>query len=117
MRKLRLVLDNLLVESFDTTGTGAPRGTVVGEQCSCGGTCVGQATCGHTCAYTCDDPTCPACPTCAASCNGTCDACGSYDSCGDTCFATCGDTCFATCGYSCMQCPNTSAAFPCYIDP
>jgi hypothetical protein len=76
--KLKLNLEQLSVESFDTTSVEKQRGTVVGEQCTCWtrcgqNTCPGCPTCDNTCAYTCDDATCPACPTCAASCNGTCD--------------------------------------------
>jgi hypothetical protein len=85
MNKLKLHLDELAVESFDTTATAKEKGTVFGEQCTCytNCTCPGCPTCDHTCAYTCDDATCPACPTCAASCNGTCQYCGeSYDYCG-----------------------------------
>lgn len=92
MKKLRLDLDELEVESFDTRGGAREKGTVVGEQCSCGGTCYPQATCPQTCAYTCDDPTCAyTCDdaTCPASCNGTCA--------GHTCWETCGGTCYDTC--------------------
>ena len=88
MAKLKLHLDDLEVESFDTRGVEKEKGTVVGEQCSCGGTCYPQATCPGTCAYTCDDPTCPyTCDdaTCANSCDGTCA--------GATCFTRCIDTC------------------------
>ena len=71
MRKLRLQLDDLLIESFDTTPVQKAKGTVFGEQCTCPTQC-----------------TCPGCPTCAASCNGTCDA-----SCNGTCAASCNGTC------------------------
>ena len=79
--KLLLRLDDLLVDSFDTTAPQKPKGTVFGEQCTCytNCTCPGCPTCvntcGATCAYSCDDY------SCAASCNGTCGA--------------------ATCEYSC----------------
>lgn len=91
MRKLRLSLDTLCVESFDT-GAGAGRGTVrgnfvdaggviresdpwtcAGDPVSCGGSC--DATCGRSCDATCD-----------RSCNGTCQG-GSCDTC---LFVTCG---------------------------
>jgi hypothetical protein len=108
MNKLKLDLEELSVESFDTTP--APRregGTVFGQQCTCYTQC-----------------TCPGCPTCDASCNGTCGGtcAGSCDAscngtCGGTCAAscdgTCGgserwETCGATCGeYSCFYNPNT----------
>jgi hypothetical protein len=77
--KLKLNLEQLSVDSFDTTETEKPKGTVFGEQCTCYTNC-----------------TCPGCPTCDASCNGTCVA-----SCNGTCAASCYGTCGATCGYSC----------------
>jgi hypothetical protein len=55
MKKLTLELENLVVESFDTSFIHRPQGTVFGEQ----GT--RQSAC-----------TCPGLATCAASCNGTC---------------------------------------------
>ncbi|HEX8317077.1 hypothetical protein [Longimicrobium sp.] len=68
--KLKLNLDELTVDSFDTTKNEAKTGTVFGEQCTCYTNC-----------------TCPGCPTCDASCNGTCDA-----SCNGTCDASCNGT-------------------------
>jgi hypothetical protein len=91
MNKLKLSLEALAIESFDTTCTVREKGTVVGEQAT--NTCPGCPTCAATCAYTCDDATCPQCPTCAASCNGTCQ--------GATCFETCGASCWDTC----RRCP------------
>ncbi len=91
MNKLKLRLENLSVESFDTTPTQKAKGTVFGEQCTCytNCTCPGCPTCDNTCAYTCDDATCPACPTCGAdTCGDTCDA-SCYDTCGFTCYDTC----------------------------
>lgn len=86
--KLTLNLDDLSVDSFDTTVTEKQKGTVFGEQCTCYTQC-----------------TCPGCPTCDASCNGTCYAScnGTCDvSCNGTCAGTCGDTCYDTCGgYTC----------------
>ncbi|HEX6911474.1 MAG TPA: hypothetical protein VF142_13805 [Longimicrobium sp.] len=79
--KLKLNLDELNVDSFDTTKSERPKGTVFGEQCTCYTNC-----------------TCPGCPTCDASCNGTCDA-----SCNGTCDASCNGTC-ASCGDSCDWC-------------
>jgi hypothetical protein len=82
--KLTLKLEDLLVDSFDTTTTQKAKGTVFGEQCTCYTNC-----------------TCPGCPSCYESCNGTC---------GDTCPATCAytcddvscaDTCWETCDYTC----------------
>ena len=80
-KKLRLDLEDLSVESFDTTPSEHRReGTVFAQQCTCYTNC-----------------TCPGCPTCDASCNGTC---------GGTCNGTCGEntcaaSCYGTCDYSC----------------
>ena len=52
--KLKLNLDELAIDSFDTHDAREPNGTVFGEQCTCYTQC-----------------TCPGCPTCYASCNGT----------------------------------------------
>ena len=103
--KLKLNLDQLSVESFDTTLTERPKGTVFGEQCTCytNCTCPGcptcDATCPQTCVNTCDDP----------SCAGSCDASACYGTCGEyTCALTCEDTCrprlcgsYNSCGYIC----------------
>lgn len=86
MKKLRLQPDDLRVESFRTTGPGAPGGTVVGQQCTCptNCTCPGQWTCG--------DVTCAAQATCVdETCADTCD--------NFTCLATCGfSNCETRCG-------------------
>jgi hypothetical protein len=75
--KLKLNLDDLTVDSFDTIRPVPKPGTVFGEQCTCYTQC-----------------TCPGCPTCDASCNGTCG-----DTCPNTCAYTCDDaSCGATCG-------------------
>jgi hypothetical protein len=86
MKKLRLRLDDLRIDSFQTTQAEQPEGTVFGEQCTCHTQC-----------------TCPGCPTCYASCNGTCDAScnGSCNCSGDTCNASCFGTCEETCDNSC----------------
>jgi hypothetical protein len=84
MKKLKL--DDLSVETFDTTAAAKEKGTVFGEQCTCYTQC-----------------TCPGCPTCA----GTCPA---DPSCADTCWDTCDNfTCIATCGFSNCEtrCGNT----------
>lgn len=102
MKKLRLELENLAVESFDTSAGDRPRGTVVGEQC----TCPGAQTCAATCYLTCDDASCPG----GQSCGG--------QSCLDTCgHVTCDYTCRNSCGGTCRltQCQNT--IHPCYIEP
>lgn len=97
MNKLKLDLDQLTVESFDTNASGITRrGTVRGHSDSCFLT-----DCQFTCADTCN--------TCGASCGG---GCGSGYSCGGTCGGTCVDpscnTCFTNCEQvSCgvIQCP------------
>jgi hypothetical protein len=77
--KLMLNLEDLTVDSFDTTTPQKAKGTVFGEQCTCYTQC-----------------TCPGCPTCYASCNGTC---------GDTCAGTCAYTCDdASCAGTCDGC-------------
>jgi hypothetical protein len=85
MRKLKLELDGLAVESFDTLpGRDTRRGTVEAfitgpnTTCfeynetyapTCAATCASCAgdtcafTCGATCNYTCDDPSCVTCLT------------------------------------------------------
>jgi hypothetical protein len=93
MKKLRLELDRLRVETFELAAPGAASGTVAGHDSATGpeepdtivSTCdcpptAGQATCGNpTCAWTC---TCP----------GTSVTCGEY-----TCNHTCPDSCYV-CG-------------------
>ena len=64
--KLSLNLNELRVDTFDTTVARKGKGMVFGEQCTC------WTNCGQN--------TCPGCPTCDASCNGTC-----YVSCNGTC--------------------------------
>ena len=85
--KLKLDLETLAVDSFDTANETAENGTVFGEQCTCWTNC-----------------TCPGCPSCDASCGGTCDA-----SCNGTCYeqtcANCGTggyTCLRTCGQTAL---------------
>jgi hypothetical protein len=99
MKKFRLELDDLRIDSFSTTPSQTPTGTVFGEQCTCYTNC-----------------TCPGCPTCDASCNGTCAA-----SCNGTCDATCdcpGDTmdnsCAGTCGDGCGYTEAGYATFGAY---
>ena len=98
MNKLKLALDDLHVDTFQTTPVEAPKGTVFGEQCTCYTNC-----------------TCPGCPTCDASCNGTCDA-----SCNGTCDASCNGTCNLTC--DAIQCGTWDASCdgmscPTSVDP
>lgn len=85
--KLKLNLDQLTVESFNTTRGGPKEGTVYGEQCTCytNCTCPGcpscDATCENTCNYTCDDATCVGC-TDGYSCFDT--DCGCVETCQQT---------------------------------
>jgi hypothetical protein len=82
VNKLKLQLDDLGVESFDTTCVVQEKGTVMGEQVAC--TCYTQCTC----------PGCPTCVnTCAATCAYTCDDYTCAASCGGSCGASCWDTC------------------------
>jgi hypothetical protein len=81
--KLKLRLDDLQVDTFQTTPVQKQKGTVFGEQCTCWTNC-----------------TCPGCPTCDASCNGTCGA-SCNGTCGDSCYGSCAWTCEYTCEYSC----------------
>ena len=93
MNKLRLDLEDLSVESFDTTPAArAENGTVFGQQCTCYTqcTCPGCPTCDASCNGTCGG-------TCAASCNGTCG-----DTCAGSCYGSCDDTCGGTCGHTCQ---------------
>ena len=77
MAKLRLDLDELSVESFDTAARAEEKGTVFGEQCTCYTNC-----------------TCPGCPSCDETC---------ADTCGASCLETC-VTCDPTCrDYSCWD--------------
>jgi hypothetical protein len=93
MNKLKLHLEDLRIDSFQTTSGEKPEGTVFGEQCTCYTQC-----------------TCPGCPTCDASCNGTCDATCDV-SCNDTC-ASCAVTCYASCGAA--TCHASCEAATCY---
>jgi hypothetical protein len=87
--KLTLSLEDLSVDSFDTTGTQKARGTVFGEQCTCYTQC-----------------TCPGCPTCYASCNGTCGGTCGENTCAASCNGTCGTpTADYSCNYTDCGCP------------
>jgi hypothetical protein len=104
MKKIRLDLDTLSIESFDTMVTPEERGTVQGHippdtyarYCSDGTTCY------DSCDYCSGYVSCNAseCGTCATNC-GTCYA----TDCG-TCYdATCGQTYCGTCDpYCCCTC-------------
>jgi hypothetical protein len=85
MGKLRLELDQLTVDSFDTSVAQAEKGTVFGEQCTCytACTCPGCETCDHT---ACNQETCQTCQTCQGqgySCDPSCNelSCGGGHTC------------------------------------
>jgi hypothetical protein len=101
MRKLKLHLEDLRIDSFTTTPAEKPKGTVFGEQCTCYTQC-----------------TCPGCPTCYASCNGTCDA-SCNGSCGASCDASCGGTCDYACEYTAAgdTCDYTCSGYATTPDP
>ncbi|HWK89445.1 MAG TPA: hypothetical protein VNP72_05595 [Longimicrobium sp.] len=124
--KLRLDLDQLQVESFDThPGEAQKRGTVHGHQQYCYYCCCYPCCCGGGTAMTgCGQNTCQAScnGTCYASCNGTCDA-----SCNGTCGATCDySACYGSCDYTCDGCTmydgtcrgyGTCGIYPCRAIP
>ena len=95
MNKLKLKLDDLRVDTFQTTPAPKEKGTVFGEQCTCYTQC-----------------TCPGCPTCDASCNGTCDA-----SCNGTCDASCNGTCGWTCDFGCQTWDASCDGYTCPTSP
>ena len=96
MKKLKLNLDEIKVESFETSSHSFTQGTILAQGAETEGA---VDTCYEYCltqAQTCD-------PSCGPSCNT---ACG--QSCIGTCPATCGVTCATcenqnTCDYSCQQ--------------
>lgn len=98
MKKLKLELDDLQVESFQTARAEPRRGTVRGNipptwnctdyvDCTWDFGCETEVvSCNGSCNGSCAD-------TCWGSCNGTCGG-----SCGGTCEASC-----ASCDYSCYE--------------
>lgn len=83
--KLTLNLEQLTVDSFQTTVAEKPKGTVFGEQCTCytNCTCPGcptcDDTCPNTCAYTCDDASCGySCAESGCDCSINATRCGGY---------------------------------------
>ena len=89
MNKLRLQLDDLKVDTFDTTAAQEAKGTVFGEQCTC------QTQC-----------TCPGCPSCGDTCPQTCA--------GMSCDHTCDNSCiYGTCEQTCENYPY---AQPCTLN-
>jgi hypothetical protein len=85
MKKLSLKLDELLVESFDTTASPRRRGTAFAYDSDTGQPCANTEA-GHTCDTTCYQIDCGCTGyngTCDVSCNGTCNGQG------DTCVYGC----------------------------
>lgn len=105
MNKLKLRMDDLRVESFETLARGADaRGTVRGHEPSvhCSNTCTANPDC--TLEFMCE--TYGDC-TLAGSCEGTCGR-----SCDNTCQVSCGGTCDVTCGscyYTVCGCQSDGA--------
>ena len=83
MKKMKLHLDDLQIDSFSTTPV--RRSNV--EPCS-----------QHSTVQSC---TCPGCPTCDASCNGSCGGASCIDTCAASCYGTCDVSCNGTCDYTC----------------
>ena len=93
MKKLKLELDDLRVDTFDTSFATRAKGTVFGEQCTCYTNC-----------------TCPGCPSCDDTCANTCQ--------GISCDYTCDQSCIeGTCVNSCHNYPDnvtcTAVGFHC----
>src|SRR5687768_9291815 len=101
MHKLKLDLDQLTVESFDTNpDESAQRGTVEAHSHACVSpfeTCAALGCPTGTC-----DASCATCATCV-SCYGTC-----Y-----TCANTCGDSCYGTCVSCLTECEPVSCVYHC----
>jgi hypothetical protein len=100
MKKLKLNLDDLKVESFQTLPSMNKKGTAHGhlppsiEEID-----------------TCFGPSCRICPT-DLTCYNTCEA-----TCANTCPDTCANTCPATCGYSCGGGCPTEVGISCVFCP
>jgi len=84
MKKLKLELDELKVESFQTDRGASARGTVRGQ---------GEGS------YELGCPTMD--PSCNGSCEGTCPG-SCVGTCGGSCYGSCDATCFS-CDYSCYE--------------
>lgn len=81
--KLTLNLQDLSVDSFDTSAARKEEGTVFGEQEQC--TCETQCTC-------------PGCPSCYESCDGSCVAtCAAIETCFWSCRPSKCESCYITC--------------------
>lgn len=95
MKKFSLTLENLEVESFETSGTAQMRGTVQAHHsvpsncqsgfCTCDGYPCNTYTCGctdpDTCAFSCGQ-SCPnTCDSCQATCVSCMNTCEGYAGC------------------------------------
>ena len=99
MRKLKLSLDALQVESFQASNDGGVRGTVPAHGWtehydeSCFGSCDGACTRDYgSCNGGCGSGAASCNGTCVASCNGTCNCsvgCTGYTECGCETWETC----------------------------
>jgi hypothetical protein len=95
MRKLKLSLDELQVDSFHATGPEARRGTVAGNSWtqhadeSCFGTCDGGCTVWGSCNGGCGSGGASCNGTCVASCNGSCGCSANATECGCQTWETC----------------------------
>jgi hypothetical protein len=101
MRKLKLSVEDLQVDSFHATSAESTRGTVPGHAWteyadeSCFGTCDGMCTRDASCAGQCGT---------GASCYGTC-----HNSCNGTCNCTVGCTDYTACGCETWEtCPGAT---------
>ena len=109
MGKLKLDLDALNVETFDTQPEERDGGTVLGNAnvsgqvtcVSCYGTCATCVSCQGTCNLSCIVRTCAG-VTCGVTCVGnTCFFCTEAATCPATCAQTCQYTCKQTCAVTC----------------
>lgn len=101
MKKLKLNLDELKVESFDTTKVLTEKGTV-NAQAATWGSLQTEGLC-YTCAPS-------YCPSCGGTCPGECPTennCTQSYSCGGSCAPTC-ETCLDSCGAGATGCNLTN---------
>ncbi len=115
MKKLKLNLSELKVETFSINENKENKGTVNGQErpskleMTCDNTECGQYSCNATCLESCNG-TCDSCidsclPTCNMSCNGTCNTCHPRN-CPTHGELTCADYCGLTSGFHCSLEPR-----------
>jgi hypothetical protein len=118
MKKLKLDIDDLAVESFSVDKAGARLGTVQGQDFTlqCGGTNVCTASCNGTCYGSCGGNGCRTIEY--VSCDHTCATqdilCGGSGN--TTCNQPCGQTCDYTCdvAQTCIQsCVGATCPYTC----